>query len=247
MPIEEVLLEAQRSIAEDAITAFQIKGGTDPLRDVELVARLRKALPQDIFLRLDANKGFGRFPKTLADIARRLEAAGVDAIEQPASTVAGLAACRAATNIPIIADEACWTSRDVLDLWQAQAVDCVSVVVAKAAGMEHATNVTRTAALVGYGCDVNGSLETGIGNAASLHVALAAETLTLASIIPVPSTSERSLTRYAGRYWDDDLVHGAYTYEAGFLQIAEAPGLGIAVNQEKLARYSVGRRQLSQP
>jgi muconate cycloisomerase len=246
MEIHEALLEAERSIESDGITAFQIKGGSDPARDIELITRLRKAMPNDVFLRLDANKGYGRIPKEIADIARRLEAAGADALEQPASTVEGLAACRAATKIPIIADEACWTSRDVLDLWQARAVDGISVIVAKAGGMELATNVARTAALVGFGCDINGSIETGIGSAASLHVGVAAETLTLPSIVPIPSIAERHLTKFAGRYWEDDVVDGGYTYRAGYLHISDAPGLGITVNEKKLEKYSAGTRKLTE-
>jgi L-alanine-DL-glutamate epimerase-like enolase superfamily enzyme len=245
MEIEEALLEAERSIEQDEITAFQIKGGSDPARDVELITRLRALMPKDVFLRLDANKGYGRIPKELADIARRLEAAGADALEQPSCTVEGLAACRAATRIPVIADEACWTSRDVLDLWQARAVDGISVIVAKAGGMEQATNVARTAALVGFRCDVNGNIETGIGNAASLHVALAAETLTLPSIVPVSSIAAHHLTNYAGRYWEDDVVDSGFSYRVGFLHISDAPGLGITVNEAKVAKYSVGARRIS--
>jgi L-alanine-DL-glutamate epimerase-like enolase superfamily enzyme len=245
MEIGEALLEAERSIKEDGITAFQIKGGTDAVRDIELVTRLRKLVPKDIFLRLDANKGFGRIPKELADIARRLEAAGCDAIEQPACTLEGLSACRAATKIPIIADEACWTPRDVLDLWQAQAVDGISVIVGKSGGMERAANVARAAALVGYSCDVNGSLETGIGNAASLHVALAVETLTLPSILPIPSSAEHHLTQYAGRYWEDDLVTGGYSYQAGLLQMSDAPGLGISIDLKKVKTYSIGQTRVT--
>jgi L-alanine-DL-glutamate epimerase-like enolase superfamily enzyme len=245
MDIDEALFEAERSIHEDGITAFQIKGGTDPARDIELVTRLRKLVPNEVFLRLDANTGFGRIPKELADIARRLEAAGCDALEQPASSLEGLGACRAATKIPIIADEACWTPRDVLDLWQAHAVDGVSIIVGKSGGMEQATNVARTAALVGFSCDVNGSLETGIGNAASMHVALSVETLTLPSILPIPSSAEHHLTQYAGRYWEDDVVARGYSYRAGFLHMSDAHGLGIEVDRKKVKNYCVGQTRVT--
>jgi muconate cycloisomerase len=247
MEIDDALQEAGRSIDTDGITAFQIKGGTDPVRDVELITRLRKALPDDIFLRLDANKGYGRIPKELAATVKRLEAAGVNAIEQPASSVAGLRACREATTIPIIADEACWTAHDVLELWQQDAVDAISVYVAKAGGMERAAEVARTAALVGYRCDINGSLETGIGNAASMHVAMAAETLTLPSIIPIPSTAERHISQYAGRYWEDDVVEEGYTYRDGFLYLSDSPGLGITVDEKKVAKYAVAEPRISRP
>jgi L-alanine-DL-glutamate epimerase-like enolase superfamily enzyme len=247
MQADEALEEAQRSIATDGITAFQIKGGADPARDVALIERLRSTLPADIFLRLDANKGYGRMAKELANIMQRLEAAGIDAVEQPAATLEGMRACREATTVPIIADEGCWSARDVLELRDARAIDAVSVYVAKAGGMERAADVARMAALAGYRCDINGSLETGIGNAASLQTALAAETLTLPSIIPVPSAADHLLTQYAGRYWEDDLVQGGYSYRQGHLYIAEAPGLGIEVDKKKVATYAVNKPKISRP
>jgi L-alanine-DL-glutamate epimerase-like enolase superfamily enzyme len=247
MEADETLQEALRSIEADGITAFQIKGGTDPDRDVALIASLRRAIPDPVFLRLDANKGYGRIPKQLADIVRRLEAAGVNAIEQPAATVEGLRACREAVAVPIIADEACWTARDVLELRDARAIDAVSVYVAKAGGMERAADAARMAALAGFQCDINGSLETGIGNAASMHVALAAETLTLPSIIPVPSRADRLLTQYAGRYWEDDLLDGGFSYRQGYLSIADEPGFGIRVDRRKVDRFAIGQPRISRP
>ncbi len=247
MEAGEALQEAQRSIEADGITAFQIKGGSDPDRDVALIASLREAIPRPVFLRLDANKGYGRFPKQLAGIMRRLEEAGVDAIEQPASTVDGMRACREAAAVPIIADEACWTARDVLELRDARAIDAVSVYVAKAGGMERAADVARMAALAGFQCDINGSLETGIGNAASMHVALAAATLTLPSIIPVPSRADHRLTQYAGRYWEDDLCEAGFSFRQGCLCIADEPGLGIQVDRSKVDRFTVGGSRSSRP
>jgi muconate cycloisomerase len=245
MTDDEAVDEAERCIALDGITAFQIKGGTDAKRDVTLIERLRKALPDNVFLRLDANKGYGRIEKELRGIMRALEAAGINAIEQPAASVDGLRACRAAVGVPIIADEACWTAQDVLELWQAGAVDAISVYVAKAGGMAHAADVARTAALLGYRCDINGSLETGIGIAASMQVALAAETLTLPSIIPIPSRKDHHLTQFAGRYWEDDVVDRGFSYRSGYLYLGDEPGLGINVDPAKVRMYASGQPRLS--
>ena len=74
--------------------------------------------------------------RAFANIMRRLEAEGINAVEQPANSVDGLRACREAVSVPILADEGCWTALDVLDLWRAQAIDAVSVYVAKAGGIE---------------------------------------------------------------------------------------------------------------
>lgn len=238
MATEEAVDEAKQAIEVDGITAFQIKGGTDPQRDFALVRKLRQHLPADIFLRLDGNKGYGKVPKELANIMRGLEAEGISAVEQPAASIAGLRACREATSVPIIADEGCWTASDVLELWRAEAVDAVSVYVAKAGGIERAADVARTCALVGYRCDVNGSLETGIGDGASVHMALAAETLTLPSIIPIPSLRGKHLTEFAGRYWEDDVVCSGFSYADGCLKVSDAPGLGIEVDLKLVQKYA---------
>ncbi|MGH2930031.1 MAG: mandelate racemase/muconate lactonizing enzyme family protein, partial [Solirubrobacteraceae bacterium] len=58
MPIGDAEHEAAGAIAEGC-RAFQVKGGQDADRDVELIARLRELCGADICLRLDANCGYG--------------------------------------------------------------------------------------------------------------------------------------------------------------------------------------------
>jgi L-alanine-DL-glutamate epimerase-like enolase superfamily enzyme len=230
MTDEEALEEAGGAVATDGITAFQVKGGVDIERDARVIAALRAALPDTTFLRVDANQGYGRQPKAAADSVRRLEAAGANAVEQPGSTADALAACRAAVGIPIIADEGCWNAADLLELWQRRAVDAVSVYVAKAGGIGQAAALAQLAYEVGFSCDLNGSLETGIGTAASLHVAEAAAGASLASVVPIPM----GLTQYAGNYFTDDVVSGGFRYDAGVLYLDDQPGLGVTVDDEKV-------------
>ena len=143
MPNEDALAEAQAIREADGITAFQIKVGVDIDRDVDLVEALRSALGDDVALRVDANRGYGRQPLVVAKACQRLEAAGVDAIEQPADSVEAMATAQARVTVPIVADEACWTSSDVLELWQAGAASAVSVYVAKAGGIRPAAGRSR--------------------------------------------------------------------------------------------------------
>jgi L-alanine-DL-glutamate epimerase-like enolase superfamily enzyme len=76
---------------------------------------------------------------------------------------------------------------------------------------------------------------------------MAAETLTLPSIIPIPSTAERHITQYAGRYWEDDVVNDGYTYRNGSLYLSDLPGLGITVDETKVAKYAVTDPTVSTP
>jgi L-alanine-DL-glutamate epimerase-like enolase superfamily enzyme len=230
MSDEEALEEAEGAVRVDGITAFQVKGGEDPARDARLIEKLRGMLPDTTFLRVDANQGYGRQPKAAAVAVRRVETAGANAIEQPGSTAEALAACREAVSIPVIADEGCWNAADLLELWSRGAVDAVSIYVAKAGGIAQAASLAQLAHEVGFSCDLNGSLETGIGTAASLHVAESAASASLASVVPIPM----GLTRYAGNYFSDDVVTAGFTYDAGVLYLSDAPGLGVTVDEEKV-------------
>lgn len=244
-PVPGAVAEVEEAIAKDGVTAFQLKGGRDVARDVDLVQTLRSRLPGGIFLRLDANQAYGDDPKTVANIARRLEAVGIDAIEQPGMSDDVLSACRSAVSIHIIADESCWTARDVIELWRRGAADAVSVYAAKPGGMAAAVATARTAALLGMPCDVNGSMESGIGTAASLQVALACRNVTLPSIVTVPSRSDRPVTHRAGRYWDDDVVASGFEYDKGYLTLCDASGLGITVDCDRVETLAVNGRRLT--
>jgi L-alanine-DL-glutamate epimerase-like enolase superfamily enzyme len=245
MSDDEALKEAGEAVGRDGITAFQVKGGADPVRDVRLIARLRKELPAETALRLDANRGYGSEPKRVANIACRLEGAGLDALEQPGQSAAVLAACRQASRVSIIADESCWTAYDVLELVEAKAADAISVYVAKAGGMARAIEVAQTGALFGLRCDMNGSLESGIGTAASVHVAMAIKNATVPSVISIPSLAEHPFTGVAGRYWRDDVVAQGFTYKNGYLALGERPGLGIEVDIQRVERMAGSNRRIT--
>jgi L-alanine-DL-glutamate epimerase-like enolase superfamily enzyme len=242
MADDEALMEARRAAENDGVTAFQVKGGVQPKRDVRLISLLRENLPHGTFLRLDANQGYGNEPKRVASIVRQLASAGADAIEQPASSIDAMAAASRAVAIPILADESCWQPTDVLNLHDAGAADGVSVYVMKAGGISEAHDVATVANLFGWPCDVNGSLETGVGTAASIHVALASQNATLPSVISVPSRRGHFLTDVAGRYWDDDIVVEGFHYEKGGLTVLGNAGLGIVVDYDAVKAAAVSAR-----
>lgn len=243
MPNEDAVAEALAVHTADGATAFQVKGGIDIDRDVQLVSMLRRALDDAVALRLDANRGYGRHCLEVAMACRRLEAAGVDAIEQPADSMDAMSAAQAAVSVPIVADESCWTASDVLAVWEASAASAISVYVAKAGGVSAAARVAEIADLVGLAADLNGSLESGIGAAASMHVALASAGVTNPSIIPVPGTKEEPMTELAGQYWHDGIVSSGFAWHDGHLYLGDASGLGIEVDEDRLAHYAGTQRR----
>ena len=80
--------------------------------------------------------------------------------------------------------------------------------------------------------NLNGSLETGVGNAANLHFAASAKMTTPALRADhqrARAASEQ--TKVAGRYYTDDIVTEAYGYADGHLEVPTGPGLGIELDE----------------
>jgi muconate cycloisomerase len=222
--------------AADGVRALQIKGGVDAERDVRLVRTLRRALGGAVTLRLDANQGYGA-AKGARAVVERLVEAGVDLIEQPTLGLTYLAEVTAHARVPIIADESCWDIVDALEVVRRRAADCLSIYLAKAGGFVGARAVAVVAEAERMPCDVNGSIESAIGNAANVHFALSQPCVSLASVIPISAPAGAHPYAVAGRYYEDDVVTHGFEVRDGALLPLDRPGLGIDVDEARLAKY----------
>jgi L-alanine-DL-glutamate epimerase-like enolase superfamily enzyme len=82
---------------------------------------------------------------------------------------------------------------------------------------------------------VNGSLESGVGTLASVHLAAAAPSITLPAVISCPAPAN-SASRVAGRYYEDDVLAEPIGFEGGCLVPPDGPGLGIAIDEDSVNR-----------
>lgn len=222
----------------DGVRALQIKGGVDAERDIRLVRTLRKELGSQVTLRLDANQGYGHAKEASRTVAR-LADAGVDLVEQPTVGLAFLSEVTAGATVPIIADESCWDIADALDVVRHRAADCISIYLAKAGGFAGARGVAAVAESQRIACDINGSIESAIGNAANTHFALAHSAVTLASVIPISAPAGAHPCAVAGRYYEDDVLSEAFAVKDGAILPLNRPGLGIEVDEARLDKYRI--------
>jgi len=220
----------------DGVRALQVKGGVDPERDIRLVRTLRRELGAGIVLRLDANQGFGH-AKRARMLVDRLTEAGVDLVEQPTVGLTYLAEVTAHSRVPIVADESCWDMADAVEVVQRRAADCLSIYLAKAGGFVGARAVAALADAERIPCDVNGSIESAIGNAANIHFVLSQPAVSMASVIPISAPAGTHPYAVAGRYYEDDVVSEAFAVRDGEMLPLDKPGLGIEVDEARLAKY----------
>jgi muconate cycloisomerase len=237
MENDRAVSEAEQAVAE-GVTTIKCKTGLDSKRDVALVEALRTTLGPEIALRVDANEGYRSVKEAIA-ITHAMEQFDILLTEQPVADAAEMAAIAAAIHVPVMADESAWTPQDILHLRDLRAAELISLYVAKPGGLYRARAVATVAEATGLRCDIGGSIEMGIGLAANLHLGAATHIAEFASVCPVNRPAEAYQGETAGVYYLDDIVVEPFDFVAGSIMVPQGPGLGIMVDERKLARYCV--------
>ncbi|GER85423.1 N-succinyl-L-Arg/Lys racemase [Thermogemmatispora aurantia] len=237
MENRQAVAEAERAVAEGART-IKAKTGLDPARDIELVRLLREALGPGIQIRVDANEGY-RSVSEAVRVTRAMQSFDLAFTEQPVADVEALALIARQVAVPVMADESAWTPQDILRIHALQAAELISLYVTKPGGLFRAREVAAVAEAVGLRCDIGGSIEMGVGNAANLHLGAATRIAELASVCPVSRPAEALDGQIAGVYYLDDIISEPLAYEDGAVLVPQRPGLGVQVDERKLAKYAV--------
>lgn len=235
MDVEAAVDEAVAAI-EEGVTTIKCKTGLDRERDVRLVASLRERVGSDVKIRVDGNEGYGTVHEAVT-VTMQQERYDIVVCEQPVAGIALLSEVAARVSTPVMADESAWTTSDIIEL-ETAGIRCFSCYVTKPGGLYRARVQAAVAAELGFTCDIGGSIEMGIGNAANLHLGAAVDIAVLPSVCPVTKPQGRPGPEIAGIYYVDDIVVDAFDFHEGRVRAPDGPGLGIEVDADKLARYA---------
>ena len=207
----------------------KVKVGRDHTRDAERLRAVRAILGPDPDIRIDAN---GAWSEEEAAAALAMHAAHDIALcEQPVApgpdAPQRLARVRAASPIPIAADESCASLDDLQSLLAADAIDA-AVIKPLRTGLAEALAMIREAAARSLPCILTTTFDTGVGTALALH---------LAALLPEPrpACGLATLPLLAG-----DIVRGCPTPEGGATHDAGGPGLGVILDDASLVRFATG-------
>ncbi len=227
-------------VAAEGIRTIKIKVGVDPDRDVEMVRRIRDTVGAGIALCVDANQGY-RTPGDAIRTLRRMERFDLIYFEQPVEGIERLAEVARAIDVPVMADESAWNAHDVIQIIERRAAQIVSIYTTKPGGLYRAMEAAAVARAAGLICNVNGSVETGVGNLANLALAAAAPAVVLSCVVPVSTPAQAQTGQIAGIYYKDDLIAEPMRLVDGAIELPMGNGMGIAVDEAKVGRYRVGR------
>jgi len=237
MEIDKAVDEAMQAKAE-GVKTIKLKAGVEQKRDIELVRRIREAIGPELNICVDANQGYPT-AKAAVKVTNAMAEYNLLYMEQPVEGIEQMAEVARRVDTPIMADESAWTPQDVIEIIQKKAADMVSIYTTKPGGMFKAKKVAAVAEAAGLKCNVNGSVETGVGNAANLHLAASTGVVTYGCVVPVSTPKGKGKGGIAGIYYQDDIIVEPFAYSNGDIVISPKPGLGIELDEDKLKHYRI--------
>ncbi|WAX98316.1 mandelate racemase (plasmid) [Aminobacter sp. NyZ550] len=235
--IEEAKVEAAK-LAAEGIKTIKVKIGVDPARDVKMVAAVREAAGEAMEICVDANEGY-KTPGEAVQTVRQMEKYRLKYVEQPVMGIERIAEVGRRIDAPVMADESAWNAHDAIQIIQNGGIQIVSIYTTKAGGLYKAMEVGAVCRAAGIICNVNGSIETGIGNLANVQVAAASPAATLSCVIPISTPAEAQHGQVGGIYYKDDLLVEPMQVLDGAVVVPSGPGMGIDVDLAKVEKYRV--------
>jgi L-alanine-DL-glutamate epimerase-like enolase superfamily enzyme len=225
---DEVAAEAIEMRENHGIDAFKIKTGREVGVDVATCAAVRKALGASAFLYLDANHGWTADDAWRA--VRRIIAADPDIrwVEEPcpAADRIGLAWFQQQCPLLVGGDESCTTLSDTAGMLD-RGVQVVAIKTPRT-GFTVSQRILGLVAGRGGNVTIGNQLDGSLGSAANLQFAAAH-----AATCWAPAELAHHLLHA------DDLLIEPLNVVGGWATVPSGPGLGVAIDEGKLARLRV--------
>ncbi|GAA2378995.1 dipeptide epimerase [Dactylosporangium salmoneum] len=186
--------------------------------DIERIRRIRAAAGPEARIRLDANQGWT--PREAVRAIRGMQDAGLDIelVEQPVPMhdLEGLAWVSDRVDVPILADEAVFGVRDLVEVIRRRAADMVNVKLAKCGGLGPARTLFDLAAAHDIGTMVGSMMETQVGVGAAASLVAAYGTTVVSDLDAAWWLASTPLT-------------GGLRYDGAEVVLPDEPGLGLSL------------------
>jgi L-alanine-DL-glutamate epimerase-like enolase superfamily enzyme len=228
---KKMVADAERALREFGIKVLCIKAGHPDgwQQDAKHFRMIRETAGEDVTIGMDPNTGW-----TVTDTFQVLNALRehrVDYIEQPVKRhdLAGMAAIkRAATGVPLMADEACFSIQDAHAIIAADAADVLCIKLYKHGGITPARKIAAIAEAANIKINCGGlAVLSQVEAAAGAHFYASR-----------PATHVMPAGEFIfglGVIGPDPLVsHSDFVVKGGQVAPPSGPGLGITVDETAL-------------
>ena len=220
------IAEAEQMLEVRRHRIFKLKIGANPLeQDLKHVVAIKKALGDRASVRVDVNQYWDESQAIRG--CQVLGDNGIDLIEQPISRVnrSGQIRLNQRSPAPIMADESIESVEDAFSLAADGAASVFALKIAKNGGPRAVLRTAQIAEAAGIALYGGTMLEGSIGTLVSAHAFLTLKQLTWDTELFGPLL----LT--------EDIVTERPEYHDFHLHIPRTPGLGLTLDEERLARF----------
>lgn len=223
---EAMVAEAERVRAEHGVTTFKVKVGRKPVTlDIEACRALREGLGDDVELYIDGNRGWTASES--ARVLRELDDLGLTLAEElcPADDVLGRRWLVQQSPIPFVADESATRPGEVTRELLGGSATAVSIKTART-GFTTSQRVLFQSEGLGVEVVMGNQIDGQVGTLCSVAFGAA-----------YALTSQRAGELSNFLDMSDDLLTEPLEITDGTLAVRRAPGTGVDIDPDKLARY----------
>jgi galactonate dehydratase len=193
---------------------------------VETVRAVRDAVGPKVDLLIEVHRRLA--PMHAVRVARMLEPFDPFWYEEPVSArdLGALAECRGEIRMPIVTGEELYTRYEFREVFERRAADIINPDVCNVGGIEELREIAAMAEAYHVVVSPHNYNSTTVGLAATLHVSAA---------IPNFLITEYFVNFDARAA---EVAVSPFRVEQGYLTVPTAPGLGIELREDVLARYA---------
>lgn len=232
-PMDYIADEVAR-YKDEGFPAVKLKIGFEVDEDLALIAKVRDVIGPELGLMLDANHGYDAVDAIR--LARAAEAFKIGWFEEPVSPedLDGYLAVKSATSIPMAGGETEYTRFGFREIFRRRAMDYIQPDTCAAGGLSECKKIADMANAFGvrYVPHVWG---TGIGLSAALHL-LAVLPHNPPGRKPWEPMLEFDRSEHPAR---QAVMTTPIEHERGVVKIPTGPGLGIEIDKQTLAEFTV--------
>jgi len=221
---EDLAEHCQQLQEELGVKSMKLKAGVmDPGEEARVLELCREKLGPGFGLRIDPNGVWS--VATAVNVGRRLEPLNIEYFEDPAWGLEGNAAVRQRVRIPVATNMYPARFDDLGPAIRMGAVDIVLTDLHYWEGPRGVKDLEAVCRTFNMGLAMHSGAEFGIELAAMIHTAATIPTMTFAGD-----------AHY--HYLTDDIIQGGLMkYQDGCIKVPSGPGLGVALDQEKMEKY----------
>lgn len=229
MSPEQVTAQARQMIDKHGFKSIKFKAGVlEPDQEIESIRQMRREFGPDMPLRIDPNCAWGM--ETSLHVARELRDE-LEYLEDPIATIPGMGALRRqllseGIDLPQ-ATNMCVT--EFAQINESVFEDAVQVVLGDHhywGGLRATTELGRICEAFGMGLSMHSNTHFGISLMAMTHAAAATRALTYDVDTHYPWLDSA----------DEIVAGGKIRFTDGAIKLPDAPGLGIEIDSDALAR-----------